>query len=539
MYIQSIIIKNFRCFKEIAIDFETLSILVGENGTGKTAILEAINYVFSSSYLASRIDEQDFNGNEDIYIHVYLSDSFKVILPDGYQTREVPCDQIYLSIKRREKASPNKAFSEPYVITHYVKPDKSVRQVGTEKWVVPRGTGSEFQIAIRHLSFPIDSDSFPRVFYLNKDRDNQAESGFNTTLNRIITEYNWRFRKKLDDFKDDYVSEWNSFYKRIIDSIDDKKYKETFVDVKDKLNALAGKGFENLEFSIFNLSQPFNKGFFAKRDGLTQINFRNFGSGISMILSFCFLDTISKLSKEKIIFLIDEPEMHLHHQLQRKLFEYIDNSEFQVIYTTHSESLVPLNKWKSIKRVSKKYDCFPKTVTLDYKLPFKGSNETIENHLTDISKYYQDKTIFLKENNILFFARNCILVEGPVDKYAIEILSKSDLNDTTIITCYGKDKIFYYQMLCKTFEIPYFSLFDLDGNGIDEEPNLTIIESSFKHHFYGFPISLEASIGVDGSKHKASKSMDIIDNLKDLPQEINDALERIDKFIEEYKKDFA
>jgi len=56
MYIKSLNINNFRCFQEDSepITFNVpdgdntgsgLNILVGENGTGKTTILEAISYL--------------------------------------------------------------------------------------------------------------------------------------------------------------------------------------------------------------------------------------------------------------------------------------------------------------------------------------------------------------------------------------------------------------------------------------------------------------------------------------------------------------
>lgn len=43
MYLKKIILKNFRCFEELEIDFkEKLTVIIAENGLGKTAILDAI-----------------------------------------------------------------------------------------------------------------------------------------------------------------------------------------------------------------------------------------------------------------------------------------------------------------------------------------------------------------------------------------------------------------------------------------------------------------------------------------------------------------
>ena len=42
MYLRTLKLRNFRCFSELNIDFpERLAVIVGDNGAGKTAILEA------------------------------------------------------------------------------------------------------------------------------------------------------------------------------------------------------------------------------------------------------------------------------------------------------------------------------------------------------------------------------------------------------------------------------------------------------------------------------------------------------------------
>ena len=48
MQIERLRLKNFRCYDELDIDFEPrLTVIVGENGKGKTAIFDALQLLWS------------------------------------------------------------------------------------------------------------------------------------------------------------------------------------------------------------------------------------------------------------------------------------------------------------------------------------------------------------------------------------------------------------------------------------------------------------------------------------------------------------
>ena len=100
-------IKNFRSHRDIMLDFQKLHVILGENATGKTAVLEALNYATSPYYLASRFDEQDFNAEDlgDIDIRLEFDRYFIVKIPDGYVSQQVPCSGVHLTVKRRDKAT--------------------------------------------------------------------------------------------------------------------------------------------------------------------------------------------------------------------------------------------------------------------------------------------------------------------------------------------------------------------------------------------------------------------------------------------------
>ncbi|MEK6700306.1 MAG: AAA family ATPase [Nitrospirota bacterium] len=534
MNIKNVHLKNFRCFESLDIPFEKFTTLVGENGSGKTAVLEAINLALSPSFVAARIDEQDFNNHDagDILIKVIFDEEFTAKLPDGYTAQDVPCRGIELQVKRRDKAAPGKALSEEFVIAHYVLPSDSVPKTQAG-WSLTRKSGSAFNFTSRQLTFPVDLDKLPRCFYFDKNRENQSKIGFNSTLQKIAQEYDWRYRKSLEGNKDDLLAKWDEVYGIIIGNVDEKKLKDTFEPVRSKLVSFLDRRYENLELSILNLEQPFQKSFFALRNGLNQIDQKNLGSGISMVLSYFLLETISSLAKEQLIILIDEPEMHLHPQLQYKLRQHLRNSHSQIIASTHSEALIDLGEWRSIKRFDTTQRCYPTEDKLRTTLSYKGKSKRIEEHLDEVKQFYQDKTIFFRENNEMLFARGCLLVEGPAEKYGILVLSQKegvDISDITIISCNGKDKIPHYEIICTAFEIPFFTLFDKDDKNDTDPSNATIIEWSGKNHYFGFSQSIEHLFGTHKSEHKAAATMLTIDGCTIIPQEIKEALRKINIF---------
>jgi predicted ATP-dependent endonuclease of OLD family len=144
MKIQTVSIKKFRGIEEL-IDFnlKSLSILIGNNGTSKTSILEGINFALSPSFLSGRIKHTDFFKGQDnpIEIQIKFSENFKANLPDGYQYQEITCNGVYLRIKKRERAASGKAFADTVVVEHYVTP--SLSRTSDKGWEIKRKGGGQ------------------------------------------------------------------------------------------------------------------------------------------------------------------------------------------------------------------------------------------------------------------------------------------------------------------------------------------------------------------------------------------------------------
>jgi energy-coupling factor transporter ATP-binding protein EcfA2 len=86
--IKCVTVANFRGIQKLdaPVELGDLSFFIGGNGTGKTSLLEAINYCLSSSYVGSRLDVNDFhNGNDEVIeVVVEFAQPLTVKIPDGF-----------------------------------------------------------------------------------------------------------------------------------------------------------------------------------------------------------------------------------------------------------------------------------------------------------------------------------------------------------------------------------------------------------------------------------------------------------------------
>ena len=449
--------------------------------------------------------------------------------------KSIKCVGIRLIAERRKKASDGKILSDPITIKHHYISDKETK--------IPEYPDS---VELRNENKP-DGD-LAEIIYLDRSREKNTAGGFDSILQKIIKELNWRYIKNgvTAEAKNEYNSYNESVMANTRNFARENDLKKFLNIIQGELKKLTGNNFTDLELSLLNIEQPFSNAFFAKRMGSTQIPVSNFGSGISILTAYLLLKNIAKSNKNGVILLIDEPELHLHPQLQQKLFEEFEKSDYQVIYTTHSDTMISLKNWQGITRVNDQHETSPSKEVLKE----KQGDQTIEDHINDLSKYNYDKKIFYREDNQLFFAKKCLLVEGPNDKYGLSILAGKlniDFSDLTIIACSGKNNIMRYNILCYAFNIAAFVIFDDDSYQFEDDSkkdnkkkkednsktNSNIINTS-KDCCHFFKTSFEKILSSDKCKISKKNLLSEINSnslpVDEIPQEIKEAINAIDRW---------
>ncbi|MFA6307138.1 MAG: AAA family ATPase [Patescibacteria group bacterium] len=608
MFIKSLTIKNFRCFgkgangKGTTINLNKgLTAFIGRNGSGKTVILEALNYLIGSDYLPTKISEKDFHKEasgtkmEDaIIIEGETENPFYVDIDVISNTNIaskviVPCNKIRLFIKRREKAE--KILDDPFRIEKTVVPilgniDDSIYQsqnfkksykiillsevdsvvsdldsakeiikdllkgITTEAAQTDRFYQIKFKIksgVIREASFPSYSLTFnpnrikglAKSYYLSKDR-NKDVAGSYSLIFKILTDLHWRYKKKQANNESDLIPQEYDTLAGLLRSIVDEKG-VLIRKINDKVKSVCCED-NNFQIDFIDIEQPYKSAFIAKKEGEKLLLPENLGSGFNILIAYALFAYVADQEKIPIVLIVDEPELHLHSDWQKKMYDiFTKQTDLQIIYSSQSENFISLKNWKQIRAISN-FQIFPKEEVLQEQIAATdGQTGTRADYLDDYATKNLDISTVLRENLELFFAKKCILVEGPSEKYGLPKLLKLsgcdvDNFSVSIIPAWGKTKIKNYQMICKVFGIDYFTIFDNDKATEDEPTNEnTAIENNVQNEQkIKFSTSFELKLGVIGDNkfQKIVKKIDELTDINLLDQEIKGCTNNLKTFIE-------
>lgn len=433
MLIKKIKIKNFKKFKdEITIDFnDDFNIIIGNNESGKSTILQAIELVLSGSQ--SRIEsiglenvfnneaidnfingEKDYKDLPEIYIELYFNDTGNPDLNGNNNTEKLMCDGLYLKI------TPNDDFSKE--ICEILSKDNFAFPFEYYKYEYKKFSDSAFNNYNRPIHYVvIDNSNISNDYYMKEYITNLYCSYADLSLKN---QYNNDFRKLKKDFEENNLKELN----------------EKVPEINFGLST-------HTKYSLENNLTIYEQG----------INIQNKGSGNQCILKIKSL--INKCAENIDIILIEEPENHLSDiNMKKMLIDIINSKSKQTFITTHNSVICSRLNLKKL-------------------IALGEENNVIISDFKKIDKDTADFFIKCPSYNILNFilSKKVILVEGAAEYilmekfYEIVNEKNPNENDVNIISVSGLS----FERYLKIAQALNIKVAVLTDNDYDYKNNIT------------------------------------------------------------------
>lgn len=463
MYLSELKLWNFRKYGIAAgADIETVdsalsvnfhdgvNVLIGENDSGKTAIIDAIRYVLhTKSGEPIRIDEKDFYKPQK----GSRCRQFKIVCVfDGLSSEDTGLFLEWCGVKDMEDGK--KTFTLHVTLT---------AQILDDGRIIPHlyaGMGGEGNV------MPYEARNYLNVVYLKPLRDalQDMTHGYKSRLAQILQAHPVFGSSKLDangkhKLEQDYYN-----LKSAIDGFFEANGNGDGSDITNALNTTIKDHFllkNDSKEAVIQLTGSELGDILRQLDLVMEDNKSGLGS-LNLLCMAAELLLFSGQMKGLKLTLIEELEAHLHPQLQLRLIDYLssEGKYGQFILTTHSITLgatVPLKKMIVLKD--------NQAFSMDEK-----STRCIENDYRFLERFL-DAT---KAN--LFFAKALILVEGDAENIMIPTIARilgKDLHQygVSIVnvgsTAYKRYVKIFERKDGKPFGMPISIISDLDVRSIE------------------------------------------------------------------------
>ncbi|RLA84324.1 MAG: ATP-dependent endonuclease [Epsilonproteobacteria bacterium] len=393
MYLEKLNIINFRGIKEANINFnKNINILIGSNNIGKSAIIDTLRLVFSYGTNQKRdiyINESDFHiSSSSVSNTIEFHLKFKIEDP-----LEAGMFYDLLSIDTTTKEQSLKLHFKYTLVNDKIK----LSVWGGENEGHSISTEVFDSIYFVYLGALRDVEKHMKPIRGNKLGGLYKQLVSTGEDKKLVEE----LKKAID------TPDWKAFIKKGEEKINEHLKHTTFINDPKQEVSISPIPFEFEKIADSMTARiPF---------GSDTLELYQNGLGYNnLIYTATVLGDLDSRTEYYKSLLIEEPEAHLHPQLQNVLFSYLKSyaSNFQTFITSHSPTITAKTDLDSLIVINKSTDSTLKSLSL------------IESGLEPKHKKYLSKFLDVTKSQ-LFFAKGVILVEGISEALLLPVFAKA------------------------------------------------------------------------------------------------------------------
>ncbi|OQB29826.1 MAG: chromosome segregation protein [Bacteroidetes bacterium ADurb.Bin174] len=417
MYIEKFIIKNFRGIADLALHFSKgLNVLIGENNSSKTAIIDALRICLSYG-----------NQKRDIYIsypdfHIEkteISDTLNDIEFHLHFKIEDPAEAGWFNdlLSVQEDGTQDLQLHFRY----YLDEEERIRYKvwgGTNEG---QAIAPEILFLLYHVHLDALRDAENHLRPIRGNRLGQLYANIQIDPNaETDKEKKKEIAKKVREAVDS-DADWTQHIGKGKEKINEHLRETSFASKQQQVEILFLPFDFNRLVDNLKIQMPIYTDELLEGDSSKQKHFELYQNGLgynNLIYTATVLGDLKQrkeLNKESYAaLLIEEPEAHLHPQLQNLFFKYLNKLDteqgFQIFISSHSPTITAKSDLKSVV-VLQNQDNKVSALSLD-KSGLSGDNRKYLHKFLDVTK------------SQLFFSNGVILVEGISESLLLPIFSK-------------------------------------------------------------------------------------------------------------------
>lgn len=523
MKIKEISIKNYKSLKDVNITVDDVLAIVGQNNSGKSNILKALELFFEKN--TKLVDLECFyNKDPENAIEIVLTFNKLNEWEKNIFNAFLNGENLILG---RKIVCIDSSFSiDDFIETHVPKqkwlqqdkisldninswwPEKDTFKIGSFDFAAELGTAKPGVGFWQEKALAFADEHRDLIEWIPKKI---KPSGLASAIKKGLPEYHYIVAVK--DVSEESLKK--STFGNLLKDILDRMPKETETEILKKLDDIRVhlnrdsrdkriedisnvestlKGFMNelmecdveIKMKVPKLENIYVGSQIYVNDGI-ETTIESKGHGMQRFMILTILRTYLELKDETIvldnrkskIFAIEEPELYLHPQSQRTLMQLIRSiakGKDQVIYSTHSNLFIDISHFDDICIMRREknvlnYESLPMQLSmekmlidLEKRIGRPGTEEGMRNLYSHA---------FNPMVNEGFFAEKVVIVEGDSELYSFPIYADAlnynfDINNVAIVHSNGKGSMDRLLRVFSGFNIPTYVIFDGDKESTDK-----------------------------------------------------------------------